>query len=256
MKALVRNCTLVAMVLLPSAALAHDFFLLPSTGSGSGSASLTIQASVGSSFPKTENVVTPDRVDRVSAHGAGSPKLTVAGAGATALNLTLTDIGSGIVVAAVTTKPRDVEYGEDRIPLILGEYRVSKEALQSVANLPKPRTLRATSRRFAKTLVCMRSCEDLSAARKPLDYPLEFVAGEGAPGRFRLLASGRALGSYPVDVVNEAGQRRHLSTNSSGDIDVPADAKGHMMLFAAVLTPPSAGDRYTLDLSTLTFVSP
>lgn len=254
MKVFARNCTLVAMVLLPSTALAHDFFLLPSTGPLSGSAPLAIQASVGSSFPKPENVVTPDRVDRVSAHGTGSPKLTIAGAGATALNLALTDVGAGTVVAAVTTKPRDVEYGEDRIPLILEEYRVSKEALQSVANLPKPRTLKATSRRFAKTLVCVRSCDDLSAARKPLDYPLEFVASEGAPGRFKLLASGRPLGSYPVDVVNEAGERRYHNTNSVGEIDLPVDAKGRMMLFAAVLTPPSGVERYTLDLTTLTFV--
>jgi hypothetical protein len=256
MKAFARNCTLVAMLLPPSAALAHDFFLLPSTAAGSGSASLTIQASVGSSFPKTENVVTPDRVDRVSAHGAGSPKLAIAGAGATALNLELSGVGSGTVVAAVTTKPRDVEYGEDRIPLILGEYRVSKEALQSVANLPKPRTLKATSRRFAKTLVCMRNCEDRSAAQKPFDYPLEFVASADASGRFRLLASGRPLGDYPVDVVNEAGERRHLNTSSSGEVEVPADAKGRMMLFAAVLTPPSGSERYTLDLSTLTFLRP
>jgi apolipoprotein N-acyltransferase len=245
---------LLAIVLLPSTALAHDFFLLPSTDIGSGSASLTIQASVGSSFPATENVVTPDRVDLVSAHGAGSPKLAIAGAGATALNLKLTGLGSGTVVAAVTTKARDVEYGEDRIPLILSEYRVSKEALQSVAELAKPRTLKATSRHFAKTLVCVRSCEDRSAAEKPLDYPLEFVATAYAPGRFRVLASGRPLGGYPVDVVTETGERRHLNTNSAGEIEVPADARGPMMFFAAVLTPPSGSERYILDLSTLTFV--
>ena len=254
MKGFALSVCVAATVLLPSAALAHDFFLLPSPATASGSGPLTVQASVGSSFPKTENVVTPDRVDRVSAHGSGSPKLTIAGAGPTALNLELTGVGTGSVVAAVTTKPRDVEYGEDRIPLILEEYRVSKEALRSVASLPKPRTLKAVSRRFAKTLVCVRGCEDLSAARTPLNYPLEFVAADGTPGRFRLLAAGRALGDYPVDVVNEVGERRHLSTNSSGDIHVPADAKGRMMLFAAILTPPSGGARYTMDLSTLTFV--
>ncbi len=256
MKAFVRNCLLVATVLLPPAALAHDFFLLPGAGTPSGSAPMIIQASVGSSFPKTENVVTPDRVDKVGAHGAGAPKLTIAGAGATALNLELSGVGSGTVVAAVTTKAREVEYGEDRIPLILGEYRVSKEALQSVANLPKPRMLKATSRRFAKTLVCMRNCEDRTAAQKPLGYPLEFVASPNAPERYRLVAAGRPLGDYPVYIVNDAGERSHLSTNSVGEIQVPADAKGRMMLFAAVLTPPVADERYTLDLSTLTFVRP
>jgi hypothetical protein len=255
MRAFARNCTLAALVLLPSAALAHDFFLLPAAAPSSGSAT-SIQASVGSSFPKTENVVTPNRVDRVSAHGAGSPKLTIGEPGATALNLELSDIGAGVVVAAVTTKPRDVEYGEDRIPLILEEYRVSKEALQSVANLPKPRLLKATSRRYAKALVCTRNCDDRSAAQRPLGYPLEFVESADAPGRFRLVAAGRPLGDYPVDVVNEAGERRHLSTSSSGEIDAPADAKGRIMLFAAVLAPPSQGERYTLDLSTLTFVRP
>ncbi len=256
MKSFAHVSTLLASLSLPSAAIAHDFFLLPGAPASSGGAKLTIQASVGSSFPKTDNVVTPDRVDRVSAHGAGSPKLTVDGPGATALNLELTDIGSGTVVAAVTTKVRDVEYGEDRIPLILEEYRVSKAALQSVAELSKPRTLRATSRRFAKTLVCVRGCEDRSAAEKPLGFPLKFVASEGAAGRFKLLASGRPLGDYPVDIVNEAGERRHLNTSNSGEIEVPADAKGRMMLFAAVLTPPASSERYVLDLSTLTFARP
>lgn len=256
MNAFPRTLFLMATGLLPSVALAHDFFLLPSTEASPARASVTIQASVGSSFPKTENVVTPDRVDQVSVRGAGSPKLTVAGAGATALNLELANIGSGTVVAAVTTKARDVEYGEERIPLILEEYKVSKEALKSVASLPKPRTLKVTSRRLAKTLVCMRNCQDRSAAREALGYALEFVATADAPTRFRLMASGRPLGDYPVDVVSEAGERRHLSTDSSGEIQVPADAKGRMMLFAAVLTPPSAGERYTLDLSTLTFARP
>ena len=239
-----------------SAAQAHDFFLLPDQFSTSRAGPLNVQATVGSSFPNMDNSVTADRVDRLFTEGPGRPRLTIEGTGAKALNLRLTGASRGTVVAAVKTKDRDVEYGEDRIPLILEEYRVSPEAVAAVERLTKPRTLKVISRRFAKTLLCVERCEGLSAAARPLGADLEFVATGAGADRFRLLSQGRPLGRYLIDVVSQEGKRRHLTSDSQGELHIPADAKGSLMLFAAVMTPPAGGDRFTLNLSTLTFSRP
>ena len=100
-----------------------------------------------------EAAVPADRAERLFAIGNGAPKLTIAGPTATALGLTLTGARPGTLVAVAQAKGRDVEYGEDRIPLILEEYRVSPQAQAAVAALAKPRTLKVLSRRFAKTII-------------------------------------------------------------------------------------------------------
>jgi hypothetical protein len=159
-------------------------------------------------------------------------------------------------VAAVKVKDRDVEYGEDRIPLILEEYRLSPEAVAAVEKLTSPRTLKVSSRRFAKTLICVQRCGNRAAATRPLGADLEFVATAAGADHFRLLSFGRPLAHYPVDLVQQNGKRLHLTTDAKGKIHLPAAAKGSLMLSAAVMTLPTSGERFTLNLSTLTFAQP
>lgn len=236
-----------------SAAAAHDFFLLPEQFRATGSGAVKMQATVGSSFPTPENVVTTDRLERVRAVGPGNPLVRIAGIGAKALNLEVTGARAGLVAVGVTTRPRDVEYGEDRIPLILGEYRVSPQAAAAVEALPRPRTWRVSSRRFAKTFVCVRTCGNRSAAERSFGAHLEFVGRRSSSSHFRLLGRGRPLANYPVDLVGTDGKRRHLSTDARGEVHLPANARGMMMLFAAKLEPPVGTGRFTLDLTSLTF---
>ncbi len=118
-----------------SAALAHDFFLLPELFVAPRPGEVNVQASVGSSFPSPENVVAANRIDSLAAYGSGEPKLGIAGAGPKALNLRITGARPGTLVTAVTVKPREVDYGEDRIPLIMEEYRMSPEAAGAVERL-------------------------------------------------------------------------------------------------------------------------
>ncbi len=241
-----------AALAVSSAAYAHDFFLMPSAFTPPRPGTLDIQATVGSSFPKLENVVTADRVERLYAEGAGSPRLSIVAPASNALDLHLTGTRPGTVVAGVSTKARDVEYAEDRIPIILEEYRVSSQAQAAVEALPRPRTLKVSSRRFAKTIICVQRCGDRSAATKPLGAELEFVMSGKAGDRFRLLKEGRPLGNYPVDLAGSDSKRRHFHTDARGEIRLPADAKGSMMLFSAFMTPPAGGDRFKLDLTSLT----
>jgi hypothetical protein len=73
-----------------------------------------------------------------------------------------------------------------------------------------------------------------------------------ADHHFRLLAHGRPLPDYPVDLVGADGERRPLTTDARGDVHVPATLRGAVMLFAARLDPPAGQGRFTLDLTSLT----
>lgn len=73
---------------------------------------------------------------------------------------------------------------------------------------------------------------------------------------FRLVANGKALANYPVDLTGSDGQRQHLTIDARGDVRIGASAKGRMMLFAAKLEPPAKAERFTLDLTSLTFNRP
>lgn len=247
------GASVAAALVWASAAAAHDFFLLPEQFRAPSAGAVKIQATAGSSFPTPEVVVTADRVERVHAIGPGNPVVRIVGVAAQALNLQVIGARRGLVSVGVTSRPRDVEYGEDRIPLILGEYRVLPPAAAAVEALPRPRTWRVSSRRFAKTFVCVATCGDRSAVERSFGAHLEFVGRRSSTSLFRLLARGRPLVNYPIDLVGADGKRRHLTTDARGEVHLPANARGMMMLFAAKLEPPAGGGRFTLDLTSLTF---
>jgi hypothetical protein len=241
-------------VTLGSVASAHDFFLLPESFRSGQAGDPTIRATIGSSFPVPEIVVPADRVERTWVLGAGQPQLHLAGTDEQSPLLHVEGARAGELVVAVKSRPRNVEYAEDRIPLILEEYRFAPEAAEAVERLPEPRTWKVVSRRFAKTLACVQNCRGGAATDIPLDGTLEFVAEGAGREQFLLLAGGRPLANYPVDLVRSDGKRQHLTTNGEGIVHLPADANGALMLFAAFLSPPARGsERFTLDLTSLTF---
>ena len=240
-------------LLWTSAAAAHDFFLLPDSWRTDRAGTVALRATVGSSFPTPEVLVPADRIDRLFAAGPGNPRLSVAGAGEKALNLQVTGAQPGLLVAGGSSKPREVDYAEDRIPLILEEYRVLPQAAAAVEALPRPRAWQVLSRRFAKTFVCVESCRERSAAERSFGAHLEFVGRRSGNEHFQLLAHGKPLPNYPVDLVDSDGKRRHLATDARGEVHLPGDARGMLMLFAAKLEPPVGQARFTLDLTSLTF---
>jgi hypothetical protein len=250
---LIAGLTAFGALTAASAAAAHDFFLMPEKFTAEQADTVAIQATVGSSFPTPEIVVAEDRVERLFVAGPGAPTLRAAGTGDKALNLQVSGATPGLLVAGAVIKPREVDYEEDRIPLILEEYRVLPDAAAAVEALAKPRTWKVLSRRFAKTFVCAVSCENRSAAERAFGAHLEFIGHRSGNDYFQLLAHGRPLANYPVDLVDSTGKRRHLATDSAGQVHIPADARGSLMLFAAKLEPPAGQGRFILDLTSLTF---
>ena len=243
----------IAGATVPTAASAHDFFLLPAEFTTSGTGTINVQATVGSSFPKPEAAVPADRAQSVIASGPGNPQVRIGSVTKDATNLEVSRAQRGLLSVSVTSKPRDVEYGEDSIPLILGEYRVLPPAAAAVEALPRPRTWQVSSRRFAKTFICVRSCGNQSSAQRPVGAHLEFVGRNSLGDHFRLLAHGKPLAGYPVDLVGSDGKRQHLTTDARGDVHLPAAARGTLMLFAAKLEPPAGTERFTRVLTSLTF---
>jgi len=130
------------------------------------------------------------------------------------------------------------------------EYEVSAEAPQAVAALPAPRVLRASSERFAKTIVCSETCAGASATQA-FGYPLEFVADTSA-NQFRLMLNGRPLANYPVAIAT-TGARTSATTDAEGRLTANLDGEGPFMLFAAHMSPPAeAGGRFAMWLTSLT----
>jgi hypothetical protein len=250
---LIKWALAAAAVAGASAASGHDFFLMPEQFQPPRPGALRIAATVGSSFPTPEAVVAADRIERLHVHGTGKPVVRVVGPAAKALTLEVTGARPGLLVTGVSTKARDVDYAEDRIPLILEEYRVSPEAAAAVERLQRPRTWLVSSRRFAKTILCVQKCVNRSAGERAFGADLEFVGRGSAGDQFRLLRNGGPLANYPIDLVGSDGKRQHLNTDARGDIRLPPTARGTMMLFAAVLVPPDGSERFILDLTSLTF---
>lgn len=246
-----RNLGAIAAAILafaPAGALAHDFFLLPETFRAGSEVQL--EASVAASFPTPEIVVGEDRI--AEARASEGAVLRILGPSARSLRLSLEAGAPGAHLVGVRLLPRDVEYAEDRIPLIMEEYEVDEAARVAVAGLPAPRVLRASSERFAKSIVCFQSCEDRSRAVQAAGYPLEFVADPANAGRFVLLFNGAPLPNYPVALAREQ-ERAHLVTDESGGVVVGEDVSGPFMLFAAHMSAPAdARERFRMLLTSLT----
>lgn len=242
-----------ALLLVTGPAGAHDFFVLPDTFVGVKAGPVGLKVTVGPTFPTMETAPGADRIGDLTAAGPQGPvTLGVVGPAGTALELRLEDARVGLHVAGVTTKPREVEYDEERIGIIMEEYDVGPAAKQAIDALPKPRMLKAVSQRVAKTLFCVETCPDQGAATRPLGFDLEFIA-TAAPEAFQLLAKGRPLANHPIAIVDKAGQRHAAATDATGTVRLHGHITGPQMLFAAVLDAPSTPDgRFAFQLSSLT----
>lgn len=231
-----------------TAVTAHDFFLLPSAFVAEAGETITLSATVSAAFPKLETPVARDRMATATAAGAAGVGPLQAGADG---KLRLQARSPGVAVGATSAVAREVEYPEDRIDLILGEYDIEGAAAAAAKALPRPRILKVVSQRFAKTLVCVAGCPDRAAASVPVGHALEFVAADPAWRRFTLLSDGKPVADHPV-AVGHAGGREHLRTDREGRVSLPALA-GPVMLFAAEMSAPLApGGRFELRLAALT----
>lgn len=249
------GATLTALLLggalIATTASAHDFFLRPPGFPVPVGRTVEVQATISSIFPGSDIAVTPDRIRGYQVRGMDRATFEVAGVGANALKFRFSAHRNGLAILGLDLKPRDIDYLEDRVDLIMEEYEVDPAAAAAVAALPRPRTLKVVSTRFAKSFVCVGRCGDGSAAREPLGYSLEFVASD-KPGAFVLLSRGRPLPDYPVAIINARSERRAIRTGLDGTVVLDGPV-GATMLFAAEMTAPvDRTERFQLRLTSLT----
>ncbi|MES3028433.1 MAG: DUF4198 domain-containing protein [Pseudomonadota bacterium] len=242
---------LAAMV--ASSASAHDFFILPTAFTTTTHGSLPVDVTIASKFPELEIALGAERVAELRVAGDPQALFKAAGLGPKSMKTAFMAHAPGLAILSARTPPREVEYPEARIAGILEEYQVSPEAVRSVEALPRPRVLKALSTRFAKSFVCVDRCDGGSDPTQPLGHSLEFVTAKGSATSFTLLSKGAPLANYPAVIAKANGERLHLRTSDKGDLQLPAGLTGPVMLFAAVMQPPAkAGDRFMLDLASLT----
>lgn len=247
---------LVAVGLLSSLAtgvLAHDFFILPTQFIAGRGMPLMVDLTIASKFPKLENTVAADRIAELSVVDNQKIGFEIVEAGPQSLITRFVGNTPGLAILNARLRPAEVNYAEGRIAGILEEYQVSPEAVKSVERLPRPRTLKVLSSRFAKSFVCVERCDGGADPTKPVGHSLEFVAVDMKAKVFTLHANGVPLPDYPVVVAEPDGSRHHIKTSAAGKVVVPAGLTGPAMLFAAVMRPPSgASERFVLDLASLT----
>lgn len=230
-------------------AMGHDFFLLPEAFAAPPEGGILIDANISAAFPKLERSVEADRIQKMQVHGSGEVRSLVR----SGTKLTLQGLRTGDAVMAVALVPREVDYAEGQIPLILEEYGIAGDTAAAVANLPKPRTLKVVSSRFAKSLVCVGACATYDDAARPVGFDLEFVATDATLERFALLLRGKPLANHPVALVGGDGVRRHAATDATGSVFIARGPPEPLMLFAAALAAPSSSEgRFDLRLTSLT----
>ena len=238
---------------VPAAASAHDFFILPTSFVTARGDPLMVDVTIASEFPELELVVAADRIAELRVVGDPQAMFEAVGPGPQSMRTRFRATEPGLAILSARAVPRDVEYPEDRIGGIMQEYQVSPEAVRSVDRLPRPRVLKAISSRFAKSFVCVERCDGGSDPTRPLGHSLEFVATSGSATSYTLLAKGAPLADYPVVIASADGTRTRTRSSAEGWVEVPAGLTGAVMLFAAVMTPPAdGGDRFVLDLASLT----
>ncbi len=242
--------------MVATSASAHDFFIRPSDFLAARGAPLMVDLTIAGRFPDLENAVPLDRIAELRVVGDQGAVFEAVGPGPQSLKSRFRGEAPGLAILSARALPREVEYPEERIEGILEEYQVSPEAVRSVEQLPRPRTLKVLSSRFAKSFVCVERCEGGSDSTRPVGHNLEFVAVGGSADKFILLSHGTPLADYPVVVATEDGTRHRARTTTTGGVEVPAGATGPVMLFAAVMTPPiDPAERFVLNLASLTIAA-
>jgi hypothetical protein len=256
-----RACILAAVLaacilIAPSAARAHDTFLMPAKFEIGPTETVSVALSSASSFPNLEYGPRPERVATMS------DGVLLSGHATDALRLAYQPRRSGPQVFGLVLGPRDIDLQSADVLHYFDEIGAPQEVRERYQSDVAPHTFQETYTKYAKTIVCAAPCRRLdSAAGRRLGHALEFTAfvdrGGVSMRRFRLFANGRPAADHQVAATTAQGGRRVLRTNASGVVDLPDDVHGPTLLSAVVLRPPARrGERFTSDFATLTFNAP
>jgi hypothetical protein len=252
------GCAITSFLLINSAA-AHDTFLVADKWSASRGEILSLRLISGGNFPQPDIGPDPARIVASAARLAGiiSP-LNVGEHGEDALQLTTSAHSGGLLVAALTLGPRDIDLSPESVAHYFEEIRPSAAVVNAWEAGGRGEFLE-TYTKHAKLMACVTPCTIDEAALAPLGAALEFVPAPSPQqdqARFRLLALGEPMAGQPVTYWTGDGRHRAMRTDAEGEVTVPLDVPGPAMLTTVDLRlPPQAGARFQSDFATLTFLA-
>lgn len=112
----------ILICLAASAALAHDTWILPASGSVRPGAALSFDMTSGMAFPTLDHAIAADRLATASFRLRGkSVEILSLSAGSHALKLTATLGGNGIAAVWAESKPRFIELTPKQVDEYLEE---------------------------------------------------------------------------------------------------------------------------------------
>lgn len=265
-----RAAVLLAALLLPAAARAHDTWLLALRAVVPPSAELLLDLTSGTRFPEGGSAVTPDRVASARVRlGGATDTLLAPRPGPHALRLRAPLRRAGVATIAVELRPRELALDSGHVEEYLAEVGAPDSVRTAyLRQLPVGGVRRWRERyaKHAKAVVRVTSPQRPAPAadsswREPLGVALELVPAvdptavrPGGVLLVRLLAAGQPVPFTAVDFTGPAaGSDQRLRTDAAGRAAFPVPRGGRWMVRVTVLRrSASPALDWESDFATLT----
>ena len=251
-----------AILVLATALMAHDTWLLPLTSSVPRGAEVTFLLTSGESFPTAESAIHVDRIDTAAVRLAGRilplvPEDTTAHA--LRLQATLPDGGVGAVW--VDLRPRTLDLAPDKVTEYLAEIGAA-DSVRARYERTSPRRWRERYRKHAKTFVRVGRPRRDASWSEPVGQFLEIVPERdpttlrvGDTLVVRVLRLGVPLSGIVIGAVSEGGQVATLrTTDAAGRVRFVLDRASRWLLRGTELRAAPGPDLdWESDFVTLSF---
>ncbi len=222
------------LLLIPSALLAHDTWLLPRAASVRPSEQITLDMTSGMRFPALESAPGPDRIAQASIR-CGGKTASISGrkVAKKALTLAAAPPGSGIAAIWVDTKPKDIELKAEQVKEYLEEIGASDTVGRDWEKSGST-SWREVYTKHSKTFVLVGDpANDLSWG-EPVGETLEIVPEKdptalhaGEEFSVRVLLDGKPLPAFAVAFVAADSQAGTVHrTDSEGRASSRLDRAG------------------------------
>ncbi len=236
-----RRFVAVLFCLVASAALAHDTWILPASGSVRPGAAVSFDMTSGMAFPALDHPVAADRLAAASFRLRGkTSEISNRAAGAHALKLTASLGESGIAAVWAESQPRFIEL----TPKQVEEYLEEVGAAETVGREWKARGAGARWRenytKHAKTFVRVGEPGQDSSWKDPVGMAFEIIPEQDPTAlssrdrlTVRLVMHGKPLPDFPVGLVAAKAKNGSIQkTDAQGRASLGLDRAGWWLLRA------------------------
>lgn len=253
---------LIVSVILATAAIAHDTWLIPDRFLVEPNSSVLLDLTSGMAFPSLETSIKPERIDSAKCRLAGR---TVAlsdltpGPKSLRFKARLSDVG--MATLWIELKPRALELTPKQVQEYLDEIEAPLTVRQQWASAKGPRHWREVYTKHAKTFVQVGESQADSSWSEPVGMSLEIVP-ETDPTRlrsgdefaFRVLENGAPLADFPIGFVPEESDKPQIRrTDKEGRVRYRLAMSGRWLLRGTKLRKATQpGVDWESDFTTLT----